>query len=92
MIQVGRVGPEAITAVGLTNQPIMLLLAIFQALNVGTTALVARFIGMGKPKEASDTLKQTFVLVILLGLVISFFAGVTSGHLEIHGPSPKSSV
>jgi putative MATE family efflux protein len=90
MIQVGRVGPEAITAVGLTNQPVMLLMAIFQALNVGTTALVARFIGMGKPKEASDTLKQTFVLVILLGLVISFFAGVTSpAILRFMGAEPE---
>lgn len=90
MIQVGRVGPEAITAVGLTNQPIMLLLAIFQALNVGTTTLVARFIGMGKPKDASDTLKQTFVLVILLGLAVSLFAGLTSSAiLEFMGAEPE---
>lgn len=75
MIQVGRVGPAAITSVGLTNQPIMLLQAVFQALNVGTTALVARFIGMGKPKEASDTLKQTFVVTLVFGLLTSVFAG-----------------
>ena len=71
MIQVCRVGPEAITAVGLTNQPIMLLLAIFQALNVGTTHWLPLHRD-GKPKDASDTLKQTFVLVILLGLAVSF--------------------
>jgi putative MATE family efflux protein len=81
MIQVGRVGPAAITSVGLTNQPMMLLQSVFQALNVGTTALVARFIGMGKPKEASDTLKQTFVLTILLGLVVSLFAGFASSSI-----------
>ncbi len=75
MIQVGRLGPAAITSVGLTNQPMMLLQSIFQALNVGTTALVARFIGMGKSKEASDTLKQTFYVTILLGLITSLFAG-----------------
>ncbi|QUL98050.1 MAG: MATE family efflux transporter [Candidatus Fermentithermobacillus carboniphilus] len=78
MIQVGRVGPSAITSVGLTNQPMMLLQSIFQALNVGTTALVARFIGMGEPKRASDTMKQTFFVTILLGLVISLFAGITA--------------
>ncbi len=75
MIQVGRLGAAAITSVGLTNQPMMLLQSIFQALNVGTTALVARFIGMGKSKEASDTLKQTFYVTILLGLITSLFAG-----------------
>jgi putative MATE family efflux protein len=81
MIQVGRVGPSAITSVGLTNQPIMLLQAIFQALNVGTTALVARFTGMGQPDKASDTLRQTFVVTILLGLIISLFAGVAAPYI-----------
>src|SRR5665647_1062308 len=38
MIQVSRIGPAAITAVGLTNQPIMFAMAIFMAVNVGTTA------------------------------------------------------
>ncbi len=38
MIQVGRISPEAITSVGLTNQPIMLLRSILQALNIGTVA------------------------------------------------------
>jgi putative MATE family efflux protein len=81
MIQVGRVGPSAITSVGLTNQPIMLLQAIFQALNVGTTALVARFTGMGEPGKASDTLRQTFVVTILLGSIISLFAGITAPYI-----------
>ncbi len=76
MIQVGRLGAAAITSVGLTNQPIMLLQAIFQALNVGTTALVARFIGMERSDDASETLKQTFYLVIMLGTVVSAFAGM----------------
>src|SRR5665647_3812878 len=38
MIQVSRIGPAAITAVGLTTQPIMFAMAIFMAVNVGTTA------------------------------------------------------
>ncbi len=75
MIQVGRVGPAAITSIGLTNQPIMILHAVFQALSVGTTALVARFIGMNEPKKASDTFKQTLVITALLGSVFSVLAG-----------------
>lgn len=89
MIQVGRLGAAAITSVGLTNQPMMLLQSIFQALNVGTTALVARFIGMGKPEEASNTLKQTFYVTILLGLIVSLFAGTFgSVILEFMGAEP----
>jgi len=81
MIQVGRVGAAAITSVGLTNQPMMLLQSVFQALNVGTTALVARFIGMGKPDDASDTLRQTIAVTILLGMLISLFAGTAAPYI-----------
>ncbi|MGI6643387.1 MAG: MATE family efflux transporter [Bacillota bacterium] len=81
MIQVGRVGPAAITSVGLTNQPMMLLQSVYQALNVGTTALVARFIGMGKYKEASDTLRQTLVVTVVMGLMTSMFAGVCAPYI-----------
>jgi len=89
MIQVGRLGPAAITSVGLTNQPMMLLQSVFQALNVGTTALVARSIGMDKPKQASDTLKQTFYVTILLGLTVSLFAGVMAPYiLKFMGAEP----
>jgi putative MATE family efflux protein len=89
MIQVGRVGAAAITSVGLTNQPMMLLQSVFQALNVGTTALVARFIGMGKPEEASNTIKQTFYVTILLGLIVSLFAGSFGGSiLKFMGAEP----
>ena len=42
-IMVGQLGAYAISAVGLTNQPRLIMLATLVALNVGTTALVARF-------------------------------------------------
>ncbi|HPG85102.1 MAG TPA: MATE family efflux transporter, partial [Spirochaetales bacterium] len=41
-IMVGRLGAYAISAVGLTTQPKFIMLAMFVALNVGSTALVAR--------------------------------------------------
>jgi Na+-driven multidrug efflux pump len=36
---------------------------------------------MGKPKEASDTLKQTFYVTILLGLSLSLFAGLLAPNI-----------
>ena len=90
MIQVGRVGAAAITSVGLTNQPMMLLQSVFQALNVGTTALVARFIGMGRSEDASKTLKQTFAVTLLLGLIVSCFAGFAAPYiLKFMGAEPN---
>jgi putative MATE family efflux protein len=84
MIMVGRLGPEigpkAISAVGLTNQPIFFAMAIFQALNVGTTALVARCMGAGNRDGASEAAKQTFVIVLILGALVGalgFFVAET---------------
>lgn len=71
MIMVGRISYQALTAVGLTNHPTMLALAVFQALNVGSTALVARFIGSGDIKNAKATVRQSMVLVTILGIVVS---------------------
>ncbi|NLY90897.1 MAG: MATE family efflux transporter [Firmicutes bacterium] len=73
MVMVGRLGPAAITAVGLTNQPFMLLLAVFAAVNIGTTTLVAWKIGAGEPEEARGVTRQTLVLALLMGTVMSGF-------------------
>lgn len=78
MIMVGQLSSAAITAVGLTNQPFMLLLAIFAAVNVGTTTLVAWNIGAKNTEKASMVTKQILLVNTILGTVMSlvgvFFA------------------
>lgn len=69
MMMVGGVGPAAIAGIGLTNQPVFLALAAFAALNVGSTALVARFIGAGDVEEANTAARQTLLIVGALGLL-----------------------
>lgn len=71
MMMVGRVSAAGIAAIGLTNQPFMLLLAVFAAVNVGTTTLVAWKIGAQKPEEARQVTRQILVLNAVLGLVMS---------------------
>lgn len=81
MIMVGHLSSAAIAAVGLTTQPFMLLLAVFAAVNVGTTTLVAWNIGAGNPEKASSITRQILVVNTVLGIVISligiFFARAT---------------
>lgn len=71
MMMVGRVGPEAVTVIGLTNQPVLFSLALFNALNIGTTAIIARSIGAGKPGEANHAAQQTLLLNLVLSILIS---------------------
>lgn len=63
-IMVGRLGAYAISAVGLTTQPKFMMLAAFMALNVGSTALVARFKGQGDRQSAELVTAQSILLAI----------------------------
>lgn len=70
MIQVGRLGPWAITSVGLSNQPIFIAMSVFMSLNVGATAIVARSIGAKKTDEAFATARQALVMASMFGVVL----------------------
>lgn len=72
MMMVGKLGPTAITAVGLTNQPFMILLCVFAAINVGTTTLVAWNIGAKKFENANSVVRQAIIINLILGLIMSF--------------------
>ena len=69
-IMVGRLpgeeGVMALAAVGLATQPKFLLMTMIIALNVGATALVARFRGQQDRARASEVLRQSLVLNLIL--------------------------
>jgi len=79
MIQVGSLGPWAIAATGLAAQPTMLIFSIFSALVVGTTALVARAAGAGEREYASRVTRQSFVIVLIMGVLVTVVGIPTSG-------------
>lgn len=71
LMLVGHLGAAAVAAVGLTNQPIFLALALFMALNVGSTALIARSIGASDLRTANETARQTAVMNLIVSIVVS---------------------
>lgn len=70
LAMVGRVGPAAISAVGMSNQVFILSTALLNAFTVGTTALVARMVGARKPDQAKVYARQSLVVTFVVGLVI----------------------
>jgi len=78
MMMVGRVGPSAIAAVGLTNQPFNLLIAVFAALNVGTTALVAWNIGSHNIRDAQEVTRQSLKMGLILGIIFSILGVIAA--------------
>ena len=73
-MMVGTCGDAAIAAVGLVGQPRMLLLALFFALNIGVTALVARRKGEGRQDDANLVMRNALVIILILSVVIMLVA------------------
>ena len=71
-MMVGSLGQGAIAAVGITNQPKFILLAMIFSLNVGVTAVVARRKGQNDQEGANRTLRTA----ILLSFIISLFTSL----------------
>ncbi len=70
MIMVGRLGAASVAAVGLSNQPLNIAQGFFMGISVGTTALVARFIGAGDRKRANMVTAQSLALATILAAVL----------------------
>lgn len=66
-IFVGRIGKEAVSAVGLINTLVGFMNVIFVALSTGCTVLVARLMGEGLLDKAKEAIRQS----IFLGAVVS---------------------
>ena len=72
---VGHLGKEAIAAVGMSGNLMMVVLAITQMLGVGTTTLVSHAVGRKDQARATLVFNQGFMLSLLVGAaftVISF--------------------
>src|SRR5690606_15931807 len=66
---VGHIGASALAAVGLSTQIVNLLIGLFSAVGVGSTALVARLVGADDPQEAERIAGQSFLLAVAIGLL-----------------------
>ena len=70
-LMVSDLGAEYVAAVGLTTQPKMVGLALFFAISVATSAIVARRNGEKRRDSANRTLLTSFIFVLISATVIS---------------------
>lgn len=71
MIWVGKLGADAIAAVGLSGMVIMVAGALMMGLFTGLRAMVARCVGAGDEKGAVDVVQQAFVLGAALSIIMA---------------------
>src|ERR1700704_3002419 len=62
---VGRLGKEAVAAVGIAGNLMFVVLALTQMLGVGTTTLVSHAVGRRDRERALLVFNQSFVLAML---------------------------
>lgn len=71
MMMVGRLGPEAVAAVGLSTHPLFLSMAIFMGIGTGTTALVARYTGARDHETVESVTRQSFWMALVSAVVVA---------------------
>jgi putative MATE family efflux protein len=86
---VGRLGPDAVAAVGLTESMLTLVYALAMGLGIGTTAVVARRIGE-KDREGAATAAVQAIALGVAGAVLLGALGVAMAPrlLALMGASP----
>jgi putative MATE family efflux protein len=75
---VGKLGPDAVATVGLTESMLTMIYALAIGLSIGTTALVARRTGEKRPEAAARAGAQAIWLGVALATVVGAL-GVTLG-------------
>jgi putative MATE family efflux protein len=83
LAMVGHLGAYALSAVGLTNQPVFIGLAVLQSFNIGATALISRFIGAGEFKEVKTVVVQTMLMAVILGSVLAIIGVIFAKSIVI---------
>ncbi|MDH6373111.1 putative MATE family efflux protein [Paenibacillus sp. PastF-3] len=87
---VSRIGLNEVTAVGVSNTILNVYIAIFLAIGVGTSSMIAKRVGAGKMKEAKQVARQSTWLAVYagisFGIITLFFA---EPLLRIMGAEPE---
>jgi Na+-driven multidrug efflux pump len=95
IMMVGRLGADAVGAVGLATQILGAVRAGIAAVGTGTVALVARYIGANDRDSAEGVLRQSVVFGVLVSTIIAIpvivFARPLMGLFQVHGEMAEES-
>lgn len=90
-LMVSSLGPDAVAAVGLTTQPKFVGLAVFFALNVSISALVARRRGEKKREEANRILITALLFIVAAAILLgALFVTLSDGIIALCGSTSET--
>lgn len=88
---VSGLGSYAVAAIGLTTQPKFICLALFIAINMAVSALVARRKGQGE-RDSANRILLTAIICCVVGIVIisSIAVGLADPIIHLVGSEPQT--
>ena len=90
-LMVSSLGSASVAAVGLTTQPKLLGLALFFALNVSISALVARRRGEKRQDSANEILYTAILFIMIAAVALSIAFVVLAGSIiSLCGSTPDT--
>ena len=90
-LMVSSLGSYAVAAVGLTTQPKFMGLALFFAVNVAISALVARRRGEEKQEEANRILSTSLLFIVIAAVILSvLFVLLASPIIHLCGSTAET--
>jgi len=90
LIMVGRISAFAVAAVGLGLQSLMFVFALLTVLHVGTSALLARFVGAEQMRRASTGLSTLLRFAFFLSLPVMLLWYVLASNIYVwFGTAPE---
>lgn len=72
-IMAGRLGTNAIAAVGLAGTIFFIISMIFSSFNIGAASIVARHIGAGENEQARMIGGQAIFIALIIGIIVTPF-------------------
>ncbi len=90
MVMVAKLGTIAVASVGLGGAIVFVITSIFQALSIGATATVARFVGAKNYSKAGKAAVNALFLSLFMGIIVAagmFF--LTPLFFKFFGVSPS---
>ncbi|MFC1495019.1 MATE family efflux transporter [Thermodesulfobacteriota bacterium] len=78
MIWVGKLGPDAIAAVGVSGIIVMVVMTAMMGIAIGSRALIARFIGMKESMGAVRVARQAFIVSMFFSIIIAAIGIISS--------------
>ena len=82
-VMVGRLGTDALAAVGLAGTLSFTITMIFSSLNIGSASIVARHIGAKEKDQAQVIGAQAIFLALAMGIIITpFFSPICKQNVD----------